>query len=143
MDYRSASTTMIWWHYSNGCKELCLPLTIAEISDIIYRVRELHILISVIITGGKLWKIRSIKTIHIQCKNWRKILKQIVSISIVCWEIFSELQGLLKCCRWAFWDSYEIRWCSIAAEILTKKYWQRQVSYMIKLPQQLKDSLYS
>jgi hypothetical protein len=45
---------MIWWHYSNGSKELCLPLTIAEISEIIYRLQELHILISVIIIGGDL-----------------------------------------------------------------------------------------
>jgi MoaA/NifB/PqqE/SkfB family radical SAM enzyme len=43
---------MIWWHCSNGSKELHLPLTISEISDIIFRLRELHILINVIIIGG-------------------------------------------------------------------------------------------
>ena len=40
MDYRSASTTTIQWHYSNGSKELHLPLTIDEISDIIRGLLE-------------------------------------------------------------------------------------------------------
>jgi hypothetical protein len=54
MDYRSVTTTTIWWHYSNGSKELHLPLSIAEISDIMYILWEFHILINVIIIGGEL-----------------------------------------------------------------------------------------
>lgn len=76
MDYRSVTTTTIWWHYSNGSKELHLPLSIAEISDIMYILWEFHILINVIIIGGELWKTRFIWTIHIQCKNWRKIFEE-------------------------------------------------------------------
>ena len=85
--------------YSNGSNKLRLALTIAEISDIVYRLQELHILINVIIIGGEFWKIRFIWTIHIQCMNWRQRERErerekerereIANISIVCWEIFS------------------------------------------------------